>query len=218
MTALRDLTADDIAALSGILAKLRPHGAPRWQAAGVRASLAKVAHLNAADALMAAIRLSQDRSADTPAQMGIPASECWREKVAEKNARPEPYDKGGSCSTCSLPHEKCRRVWGDDHQFVSVHEYEKTVNRDPERIQRIVEAAKNEITPTRESAQPKSAAVIERDHDTCEDEITAAAEQGKTGRAEYLAERCDRQHGELSSTPANATAAAGTEDDEREAS
>lgn len=82
MTALRELTAADIAALAGILAKLRPHGARQWEPPGIRAALGKAAHLNAADVLMAAIRLSQDRTAHTPGQIAIPSSECWREKPA----------------------------------------------------------------------------------------------------------------------------------------
>ena len=200
MTTLRDLTADDVAALSGILAKLRPYRAPRWQPAGVRGALAKVAHLDAADALMAALRLSQDRTAETPAQIGIPSSECWREKVAETTGRREPFDKGGCCATCWLPQDKCRRIWTDDHEFVSVHEYAKTVNHDPERIRRIVEAAKSEITPTREPSELRADEVTEHDHADCVAAIEAAARRGTTGEAEYLATRCDRLHGHLTTT------------------
>lgn len=50
----------------------------------------------------------------------------------------------------------------------------------------------------------------------CAAQIERAMTTGHPGLAEYLSERCDRQHGELSDTPANATAAAGTENDERE--
>lgn len=83
MPALRDLPADEIAVLCDTIARLRPHGARRWQPAGIRAALAKAANLDAANVLMAAIRLSQDRTAETPGQIAIPASECWREKPSE---------------------------------------------------------------------------------------------------------------------------------------
>lgn len=36
-----------------------------------------------------------------------------------------------------------------------------------------------------------------RDHGTCEDAINAALARGNDGRAEYLATRCDLEHGEL---------------------
>lgn len=115
MTALREFTADEIACLSGILAKLRPHGAPRWQPPGVRAALARVAGLDAANVLMAAVRLSQDRSAETPGQIAITSAECWRERVAEPGAAQpsnEPF-----CGYCGKPESYCRRVFCDDHAF-----------------------------------------------------------------------------------------------------
>src|SRR4051812_45328291 len=100
MPALRDLNATEIAALCGVVVKLRPHGAPRWQEAGVRASFAKVATLDAANVLMAAIRLSQARTAETPAQIALPAAHCWTEKPGEWTAPPQPYDHGTACAIC----------------------------------------------------------------------------------------------------------------------
>jgi hypothetical protein len=83
VTALRSLDANEISVLAGIIAKLRPTGAPRWDAPGVRAAFTKVANLDAANVLMAAIRLSQDRSAETPANIAKTNTECWREKVSD---------------------------------------------------------------------------------------------------------------------------------------
>ena len=34
-------------------------------------------------------------------------------------------------------------------------------------------------------------------HTHCEQQIAAATRTGNTGRAEYLAARCDREHGDL---------------------
>lgn len=92
MTALRDLTADEINALAGIIAKLRPHGARRWDPTGIRAALAKAADLDATNVLMAALRLSQDRTAHTPAQIAITTSECWRERLTDP-ATPAPRQR-----------------------------------------------------------------------------------------------------------------------------
>jgi hypothetical protein len=36
-----------------------------------------------------------------------------------------------------------------------------------------------------------------RDHDACEQAINDALARGRDGWAEYLATRCDRQHGHL---------------------
>lgn len=88
MTALRALTADEINTLANILAKLRPHGARRWDPTGIRAALTKAAELDATNVLMAALRLSQDRTAHTPAQIAITTAECWRERLVDPVAAP----------------------------------------------------------------------------------------------------------------------------------
>lgn len=95
MPALRDLERGIVEAHAETLCRIRPHGAPRWQPPGVMAAYAKVAHLDAANVLMAGLRLSQDRTAATPAQIGIPSSECWREKVSDWS----PTTKATYCPT-----------------------------------------------------------------------------------------------------------------------
>lgn len=117
MTALRELTSDEIACLSAVLAKLRPHGAKRWDAAGIRATLAKVAQLDAANVLMAAIRLSQDRSAETPAQIAIPSSQCWVERVSDWQPPTKPYDHGTACGICDQPEDRCRANQWSGHEY-----------------------------------------------------------------------------------------------------
>lgn len=117
MPALRELTAQEASVLAGVLAKLRPYGAPRWQPAGVRAVLAKVAHLDATDVLMAGLRLSQDRSAETPAQIAIPSSECWREKVADQVHTHKPFVREHTCGICGFSESDCRLRWESDHEF-----------------------------------------------------------------------------------------------------
>lgn len=121
----------------------------------------------------------------------------WKAAGTEGSAtQREPYDRGGTCSTCSLPHEKCRRVWGDDHPYVSVAEYARAVNRDPERIRQIMQAVKGEGLSMREPSTTKHAEVTERDHSECEGAITEAIESGQPGLADYLATRCDQMHGD----------------------
>ena len=115
MTALRELTADEINVLAGIVTKLRPHGAPRWQPAGVRAAFVKVAHLDAANVLTAAIRLACDRTAITPAQIAITTSECWREKPSDWQPPPDRTDPALLCDTCGQPRHRCQQA---GHTFI----------------------------------------------------------------------------------------------------
>lgn len=117
MPALRELTAEEVSCLAGIIAKARPYGAPRWQAAGVRATFAKVANLEATDVLMAALRLSQDRSAETPAQIAITSSECWREKVGDQVHIHKPFQREHTCGICGFSESDCRARWSKDHEF-----------------------------------------------------------------------------------------------------
>lgn len=172
----------------------RPHGSTHWDAAGVMAEVGKVKDRQLADVILAVIRAADDRTAKTPGVISAPGSQHWKERgtTAPRN---EPYDRGGTCSTCSLPAEKCRAVWRDDHPYISVHEYSKTINKDPDRIARILQAVRDERAPMREPAHPEVVRAEVLDHDHCEENIAEAGAQGKPGRAEWLATRCDRTHG-----------------------
>ena len=63
---------------------LRPHGAPRWDAAGIRAAIRHVQHLSLAEVSMAVIRGASDRTLETPAPIGNSKSPCWQERVGER--------------------------------------------------------------------------------------------------------------------------------------
>jgi hypothetical protein len=52
------------------------------------------------------------------------------------------------------------------------------------------------------------------DHETCEQLMAAANRSGNHGRAEYLAMRCDRAHGQLTDPRASAARAAITPEPE----
>lgn len=155
MPALRELTAQEAAVLAGMLAKLRPYGAPQWQPAGIRATLAKVAHLDAADVLMASIRLSQDRSAETPAQIAIPSSECWREKVGDQTHTHKPYVAEHTCDICGFAESACRLRWEGDHEFTPVPLARGRALPKEEAVE-VVTELKNHIQPMRQVADQGS--------------------------------------------------------------
>ncbi|MFJ9387738.1 hypothetical protein ACIRON_02885 [Nocardioides sp. NPDC101246] len=147
MPTLRELTAEEVSVLAGVIAKARPYGAPRWQAAGIRATFAKVAHLDATDVLMAALRLSQDRTANTPAQIAIPSSECWREKLADPVEVHKPYVRGHTCGVCGYPEADCRMRWEGDHEFEQMGSVPKASK---DEAHEVVVELKNHLKPMNE--------------------------------------------------------------------
>jgi hypothetical protein len=216
------VTKDQAQMLAALASACRPTGATPWDPPGILAAIGKIKHLSLSDVVLAVIRAADDRDAKTPGVISAANSIHWQERgVRPRQA--EPYDRGGCCSTCSLPHEKCRSIWRDDHPFVSAAAYAQHVNRDPERVARILQSVRGEKVPMREPAKPRAAEERSDDHGTCETEIAAAMAAGKSGRAEFLSERCDKRHGEIETNPnPHATEArrvlAETEPDERDAS
>lgn len=154
MPALRELTAEEISCLAGIITKLRPYGAPRWQAPGVRATFVKVAHLDAADALMAALRLSQDRSAETPAQIAITSSECWREKVGDQVHTHKPYVAQQTCDICGFAKSDCEMRWAGDHEFTPVPRGRDRRLPKDEAVE-VVTELKNHLQPLGQRPEPR---------------------------------------------------------------
>ena len=105
-------------AIAFLAASVRPHGARRWDEAGIVASLAKVRHLSLGDVVLAAIRAAQQHDAQTPGVITIMSSPCWRERQGQVGAAPlEPFDHERFCDVCSIPEERHVKA---DHPFVSV--------------------------------------------------------------------------------------------------
>lgn len=109
MPSLREviLTAEEAEVIARVIARLRPTGSRRsdWDTPGIRAAMQHVAHLDGANVLMAALRLSQDRSAITPANIGKTNTECWREKPGtyipqSTRCREHGVQHTGVCPSC----------------------------------------------------------------------------------------------------------------------
>lgn len=123
--------------LAALAAACRPHGAPRWDQAGIMAALGKVRHLSLADVALATFRAADDRESKTPGVIGNPQSPCWSERANERPANRDNPPKHERCGVCSLSRERCRQVWAnDDHEFRPVRDE----RRDPEQIHQITEA------------------------------------------------------------------------------
>jgi hypothetical protein len=142
----------------------------------------------------------------------------WRAVAVDGTHTPrEPYDPTGVCSTCSLSQEKCRQVWRDDHPYISVTDYAKTVIRDPERIRRILEAVRGERQIMREPSHADPVEEHRIEHEDCDQAIDEALAEGKNGRAEYLSARCDTHHADQAARDAIHAAKGGTDTKETQA-
>lgn len=100
------------------------HGASNWHPDGIKAAVAKVAHLHFADVVMAAVRAADDRSLDTPGAIGNPSAPCWQERRTDR-PQPKSYDLGPICGWCDLPEGDARALHGTDHEFISKAEWDK---------------------------------------------------------------------------------------------
>lgn len=116
-------TSDQWADRLVVLAQdLRPHGARRWDAAGIRAQLRKVQHLALRDVTLAVVRAASDASIHTPAVIGDLRSSAWRERGLELPDAEEhhPFDPHETCGTCSLPRHRCIANPHSGHEFESI--------------------------------------------------------------------------------------------------
>lgn len=144
--------------LATLTVAARPHGARRWDHAGVMAALAKVRGLELADVMMAAGRAARDRDLDTPAAIGNPSAPCWIERPVQRY-EPEKTTPEERCGICANPRLRCEngpRFADDDHRF----EPDFKDKRDEETVVQIVGAIKAEIQPTTAPPEPKTLAAL----------------------------------------------------------
>lgn len=176
---------------------------PDWPVASLETFIAeRLGSRPRRDVLVALMWVAAEPETTTPARV-LEAGPWWRAAATDDTPAPrrETYDPGENCSVCSLTRDRCRRTWTGDHEYVSVAQHARSVNSDPERIRRIIQAAKAEKVPTREPSKVRADTIVRRDHSDCEDAMVRAMERGRFGEAEYLAARCDRLHGDLTAPP-----------------
>ena len=90
-----------IRALAYLAARMRPSGSTPWDEPGVVAALAKVAHLNLAEVVMATTRAATNPDVKSPGVIPVLTGEHWRERVVPRT-HPHPL----------RPEEACRRCGG----------------------------------------------------------------------------------------------------------
>ncbi|HEY0888928.1 MAG TPA: hypothetical protein VGE38_04885 [Nocardioides sp.] len=111
------VTDQQTRAITFLAAAMRPHGARRWDEAGIYAAIKKLADRKLSDVVLAITRAADDREANTPNVILSPASPHWRERDTGWTPPPTPHDRDATCDTCSLPEHQCRTRWAGDHEF-----------------------------------------------------------------------------------------------------
>lgn len=113
------VTKDQAEMLANLTSAARPHGARRWDAAGVMAQLGKVRNLDLAEVMLACARAARDRDLDTPGAIGNPAAPCWSERPVER-WEPDKTTRDQRCGICGKRRDRCEnapRFADDDHRF-----------------------------------------------------------------------------------------------------
>ena len=105
-------------AIAFLAARCRPTGSKPWDEAGIVANLRKVAHLDAAEVVIATIRAAANRQAESPGVIPHLGGEHWREKVTEKG-RAVPPKRDEQCRRCGSFKGNCAcqqesRAWDAD--------------------------------------------------------------------------------------------------------
>jgi len=92
--------------LAALAIACRPHGAPRWDEAGVVATIAKLNGLLLADVAHAVLRAAEDATAKTPGVIAATTSIHWRERSPHHTAPREPH-AWEACTTCGRHIDRC---------------------------------------------------------------------------------------------------------------
>jgi hypothetical protein len=120
------VTHDQAQLLATLARAIRPHGARRWDEAGIVAAIGRVKHLALADVAQAVIRAADDRSLETPGAIGNPSAPCWKERVADRPQPITPYDPAKFCDICG----KSSHAATSDHEFITAAEHARRLSHD----------------------------------------------------------------------------------------
>jgi hypothetical protein len=142
------LTDQQIRAIAFLAAAARPHGARRWNEAGIIAAIDKVRSRSLVEVTVAVMRAADDRGADTPGVIPT-AGPHWRSSTddATEGVLPQRYDPNTTCGICGQPDWRCAQTAAySDHAFEPVH---ATAQRrlDPESAASVVAELRDRARP-----------------------------------------------------------------------
>lgn len=121
------VTRDQAAQLTTLARSLRPHGASRWDEAGIYKAIGAVKDFDAAEVAMVVICAASDRNLESPGAIGNTKSPLWQHRW--RNPEPQsiraPFEPAATCGECSKPRDVCDRARATDpdpHEFISIHD------------------------------------------------------------------------------------------------
>ena len=109
-----NLDPNEIRALAYLAARRRPKGAGQWDEPGICENVAKVAHLDAGEVILATIRAAMNPHAKSPGVIPVLTGEHWRERSPVTTAPRNPPSRE-RCTICG--HAETHAIHADDHAF-----------------------------------------------------------------------------------------------------
>lgn len=113
------VTEQQARAIAFLAAKARPHGAIRWDEAGIYANVMKVADKQLSTVVIAVMQAAEDRNAVSPGVIPTTGPH-WRNPESAPVVHRGPYDASTTCGICGFSQPECRRRWTGDHEFEAV--------------------------------------------------------------------------------------------------
>lgn len=124
----KHLTKDAAADLAALLHRLRPE----WHTTAIVNALHQAVvqrRGNAPTIAIAALRAAANPDCRTPAGI-LHEGAHWMNALPA--SRPTRVDRASLCSVCSLHEDRCRELWADDHEFLSVVQARRAAQKPPQ--------------------------------------------------------------------------------------
>ena len=126
------VTKDQAQQIAALAAAIRPHGARRWDQAGIVHAIGRVQHMDLGEVAMVVICAAADRKLDTPAAIGNVTTPIWQQRWRNPEPVTAPISNGPAnrCGICSQPEHRCRAHLNSGHEFISALDHLRNVRRD----------------------------------------------------------------------------------------
>lgn len=112
----------EIARIAAAIHELRPD----WPASSLRTIITThLADKPRRDVCVALAWVACEAGTSTPKRV-LEQGPWWRAAGVDSAPARQTYDAADMCSVCSQPEPRCRQVWSEDHEFLSVNEARRT--------------------------------------------------------------------------------------------
>jgi hypothetical protein len=141
------VTDQQARAIAFLACAVRPHGASKWDEAGVLANVLKVRDRSLSSVVIATMQAAEDRGAQSPGVLPT-AGPHWRNPESAPRPPLNTWDPNAVCTTCSRPEAQCKSVRhaDDDHPFVSRAANAQATDRPADAVARIINDLRNQET------------------------------------------------------------------------